>query len=45
MIHTPDLDKLWEKCAPDGSTFTYDDDGYLVVTTPDGTKHTAWEES
>ena len=28
--------------APDGSTFTYDDEGYLVVTTPDGTRHTAW---
>ena len=30
MIHAPDLDKLWEKCAPDGSTFTYDDEGYCI---------------
>ena len=35
-------EELWEQCAPDGSTFTYDDEGYLVVTTPDGTRHTAW---
>ena len=34
--------ELWEQCAPYGSTFTYDDEGYLVVTTPDGTRYTAW---
>ena len=39
------FEALWEQCAPDGSTFPSDDDGYLVVTTPDGTRHTAWEES
>ena len=37
------FEALWEQqCAPDGSTFTYDDEGYLVVVTPDGTRHTAW---
>ena len=36
------FEALWEQCAPDGSTFAYEDEGYLVVTTPDGTRHTAW---
>ena len=34
------FERMWDKAAPDGSRFDYDD-GYLVVTTPDGTKHTA----
>lgn len=33
---------LWEQAAPEGSRFTYSDDGYLIVTTPDGNRHSAW---
>lgn len=36
------FERLWEQAAPDGSRFTYSDDGYLIVTTPDGNRHSAW---
>ena len=39
------FEHMWAESAPDGSRFGYDDDGYLVVTTPDGTKHTAWGDA
>ena len=37
------FERLWGAAAPEGSRFTYSDDGYLVVTTPDGTRHSAWD--
>ena len=39
------FERLWNQAAPEGSQFRYSDDGYLVVTTTDGIKHTAWGDA